>query len=172
MKKMTLIIIFFSFACTLFSQNKPASGDGLILMAGVGNMSGGLGIVAEYQIRIKMFTFISPFAGTGAELGTKDLKGVWQGYAIGAKIEHGKYHRIFGGIVYGTRGVGFENKNTEIINKHVLTGPAAIIGYKGFSNSGIVWFVNVGMAYVRNPAAENKKYYSGPTAGIGIGYKF
>lgn len=172
MKKIVLIVTLLFLVCHYYSQNKRASNDGLLILAGAGNLSGGLGIIAEYQIRIDLFTFITPFAGTGAEFGTMDLRGVWHGYATGIKIEHGKYHRIFGGIIYGTRGVGFENKQAEIINEHVLVGPAAILGYKGLTNSGLVWLVNVGMAYVRNPVADNKKYYTGPTAGIGVGYKF
>lgn len=170
MKKIFILILLLSPLC-IYSQNSKVSEDGFSILAGAGSMSGGLGIIAEYQIRLDMFTFLIPFAGSGVELGTKDLEGVWPGYALGANIEHGKYHRVLGGIIYGTRGVGFENKRGEITNQHVLVGPAAIIGYKRLSKSGLVFLVNVGMAYVRNPVAENKKYRSDPTAGIGIGYK-
>ena len=172
MKKIFLILPMLAITNVCFSQNHKASEDGFSLLASAGTMSGGLGILAQYQIRLDIFTFITPFAGTGAEFGTRDLQGVWQGYAFGANIEQGKHHRVFGGITYGTRGVGYETKQNEIINKHVLAGPSLILGYKGIADSGWTWQINVGMAYVRNPEAVNNKYYRGPTAGIGTGYKF
>lgn len=169
---MNFILFLFFLWIQSYSQKQKASVDGFTISANAGTFSGGLGVLVQYQYRLDLFTFLSPFAGTGANFGGQDLKGLWQGYAFGMNVEMGKYHRVLGGITYGTRGVGFETKNNEIVNKHLMVGPSAIIGYKGIHASGWEWHINVGLAYIKNPIAINDKFYRSPTAGIGTGYKF
>lgn len=171
MKKILFIMLFLS-VFNAQAQNGKASGDGFIFFAGAGNMSGGLGITAQYQFRLGLFNFFTPYVGTGIEFGSRDIEAALHGYSAGACLEHGKYHRVFGGIIYGSRGVGYENKESVLVNKHILVGPSLILGYKTIFRTGIVFSLNVGMAFLKNPVAINKKYYKAPTAGIGIGYKF
>jgi hypothetical protein len=60
----------------------------------------------------------------------------------------------------------------DYVNKHVLTGPAFIAGYKGTASFGLLWQIHLGIVYEHNPIGDDRKYLFGPTAGIGIGYKF
>lgn len=170
--KIIFSIILFLFLNKLYSQENKTVKEGLAIQVGTGTMYSGLGVLTEYQVYYNNKIRLTPFVSAGAEFGSTDITGVWPGYCLGINMEYGKKHRWFLGPNFGSRGIGYETSKTELTNKHILVGPAFVTGYKGTSFSGLIWQINVGAAYMRNPVAINKKYFSGPSAGIGIGYKF
>lgn len=138
------------------------------------------GIIAEYQYLVKEKLRITPYVAIGMEMGSTDITGIWLGYTFGANIEYGRKHRIQLGLYYGTHGVGYDSRwvnpsdstQMEFVNRHVLTGPAFIAGYKRTASFGLFWQIYSGISYMHNPIGDDRKYFFGPAFGFGIGYKF
>lgn len=173
MKRILIILLFVS--GKLFSQDTCRfNRDGFAVQIGTMGFSG------EYQIFVKDKLWFTPFATINLEMGANDISGVWLGYSFGANMEFGKKNRIILGLNYGTHGVGYDSRyenssdssQKEFVNKHVLVGTSLITGYKEILSNGLLWQIYFGLVYKHNPIGDNKKYFFGPTAGIGVGYKF
>ena len=182
--KQLFIISLFSFS-KLFAQidvtvDGKSDEDGFAIMVGFGSLyGGGIGGLLEYQHLLKENRRISPFLSVDAVAGQIDIKGTWLGGCAGVNFEFGKKLRWTIGINYGSHGIGYDthyldvsdSSKVEFVNRHVLIGPALVLGYKYTSHTGFIWQLNAGIAYTNNPSGDDKKYFFGPTVGLGIGYK-
>jgi hypothetical protein len=174
------LLTFFSQAQKDTIKREKTTKGGFALQLGTGNLYGGIGLMAEYQHILTKTLRFTPFGSAGMEIGRTDITGIWRGYCVGGNIEYGKAQRVFGGLSFGTHGVGYNIRTittngrpqTEVYNKHVLSGPSLNAGYKGISHIGLIWQTSIGLSYINYSNTKEADYSFAPSASLGVGYKF
>jgi hypothetical protein len=177
-----VIFLCFCFVCVMAeSEQKDVSGPALYV--GYGNLYGGTGVRAEYQLKKanSIFTF-TPTVGIGSvPVRYLDLFG-WN---FGFLFEVGHLHRCFLGLTYGylegeadyryfAGPVGYQFSFYEY---NLAVGATMTAGYKGMLKNGICWSASLGSGAVDNPLNTNRingtfKDRLVFAYNAGIGYKF
>ena len=128
----------------IVSQSPRRERRGLTVTGGIGNVYGMLGGQLRYDLPVRPWLTLAPFAAVGFFPGEGTT--FWQG-AGGLTAALGRRHRLAADVavvpMYGEE----LNLHGTVLDSRVIYGPSIAGGYEFFSNGGFVWRLLIGYGW-------------------------
>ncbi|OFX47989.1 MAG: hypothetical protein A2W95_08260 [Bacteroidetes bacterium GWA2_40_14] len=166
-----LLLLLVSIPLRIDAQNEVPKNSFAFHMGFGPLYGGGTGAAFSYCFPINEKYTLSTTVSSGITfaLGFNELLSS-VGYSVGMALEHTKNRRFILGACFGTLGVAAIDSLDETQRIRTGIGPSGYLGYKWIFENNLFGFIYLGLSGVVNvPEIENG---SGPSFGMGIGYRF